>query len=227
MDVKRVESIAVPTALAAVGGGVAGYMIPKMTKNGEMTDEFVRYTADSLKANDEKAAKKAESLDKIKFLPSEEDIKKLDGKKNRANKILELHKKISKKGNKQLEDFVMKNAKAFDIKPAKGQSLREAAKEFIKGKTIEEIKEAFLPKLMRESVKNTDYKQLMKESFEEVFDSKTKAFKKDADKDTVRMFKRAATDMKLIAAAKWGAIIGAVALISSISANIANKISNK
>ena len=121
----------------------------------------------------------------------------------------------------------MKNAKTFDVKPAKGQSLREAAKEFIKGKTIEEIKEAFLPKSMRESIRNTDYKQLMKECFEEVFDKKTKSFKKDADIDAIKMFKRAATDMKLVSAAKWGAITGAIAFISSISATIANKISNK
>jgi len=227
MDVKRVDSIAVPTALAAVGGGVVGYMIPKMTKNGEITDEFVRYSADAHKIRSEKFIQKANSLDKIKFVPSKEEVEKLYGKKNRRQRTLDLFKETSKKGNRQLENFVMKNAEAFDIKPAKGQSLRDAAKEFIKGKTIEEIKEAFFPKAQADTIKNTNYKQLIKEYFEVVYDKDANSFKKNASIDAIKMFKRDARNMKLKSAAKWGAITGAIALISSISATIANRISNR
>ena len=39
MDVKRIESIAVPTALATVGAGLAGYMMPSITKDGKISDE--------------------------------------------------------------------------------------------------------------------------------------------------------------------------------------------
>ena len=227
MDVKRVESIAVPTALAAVGGGLAGYMIPRMTKNGEITDEFVKFAADTMQAKDEKLIKKANSLDKITFVPSQKEIEKLNGRKNKRKKTLKLYEKASKRGNRQLETFVMKNAEVFGIKPAKGQSLRDAAKEFIKDKKVGQIKELFLSANHKEIIKNTDYIKLIKEYFEEVFDKEAKSFKKDAEKDAVKMFKRAATDMKLKSAAKLGAITGFIALISSTSAAIANRISNR
>lgn len=32
MDIQRIESVAVPTALAATGAGIAGYVIPKTIK---------------------------------------------------------------------------------------------------------------------------------------------------------------------------------------------------
>ncbi len=162
MDVKRVESIAVPTALAAVGGAVTGYIIPKMTRNGEMADEFVIYSAESMKAKDDLLLNRADSLDKITFNPSKKEVEKLVGKKNSRDKIMELYKKASERGNKQLEKFVMRNAEQLGIEKEKGQSLREAAKEYIKGKTIDEIKEAYLSSSRRDIIENTDYRKLMK-----------------------------------------------------------------
>ena len=232
MDVKRIENIAVPTALTAVGGGVAGYIIPKMAKNGTITDEFVKYASETMSTKDSQYVNNADKLDEIKFLPSQEEIAKLDSHKNRSKKILDLYQKTAEKGNKKLENFVMKNAKIFDIQPAKDKTLREAAKEFINGKTIEEIKEIYLPATIREGIESTDYTKLIKETFEEVYDKTTRKFKSDADSEMVNMFKKSAKDMKIAAATKWAAIAGSIALVGSIVLDkiidiTANRVANK
>lgn len=221
MDVQRIESIAIPTALATVGAGVAGYMLPStVTKNGQMSDEFVRFTANTMELKDLNKIIAADSLDKINGLVTDEEIEALKGQKNFREKVLKLIQNKSKKADKALEKFVMKNSEELGVQPAKGQSLREAAKEYIKGKSIAEIKEAFLPSAMRRTIETTDYKQLMQDCFADVYDSAAKKFKSgEGVDDMVKMFKRSAQDMKLSVGGAWAVAAGSVALLSTVIAD--------
>ena len=142
MDVKRIESVAVPTALAAVGAGLAGYMVPSVTtKNGQISDEFLKYAADTMEIKDRTRIATADKLDKISAEITDEEVAKL-GKKNNKNfrkNFIKLVEKKTRMANKELEKFVVKHADDLGVKPEKGQSIKEAARDYIKGKTIEDI----------------------------------------------------------------------------------------
>lgn len=226
MDVKRVESIAVPTALAAAGAGVAGYTLPKtITKSGELSDEFVKFLSIMNRVNDYRTILEADKLDKVPdVLPTEEEIKAL-GKDNLVDKFKKLMDTKANKRNKALENFVIRNSEALDVHPAKGQSLRDAAKEYVKGKSVEEIKEAFLPSSIRRALENTDYEKLFRETFDEVYDKTAKKFKSGEGIDeTAKMFKNMGKKMKFSVGGVWALAAGSIALLSSV---IATKITNK
>ncbi|MBR6099302.1 hypothetical protein IKP85_06100 [bacterium] len=224
MDVKRVESVAVPTVLATVGAGLAGYMMPSITKNGEISDEFLKYTADSMRSKDNLRIAEADALDKISVEITEEEVAKLSNKNFRKD-FIKLVDKKTKIARKTLESFVVKHAEELGVKPKKGQSMKDAARAYIKGKTIEDIKEAYMPSSFRHVIENTDYEQLIKDCFDEAFDKTTKKFKTGEEiAEISKMLKRAATDMRLTVGGVWGIAAGAVALTS---AAIANKISKK
>lgn len=225
MDVQRIETFAVPTALATAIGGTAGYLIPRtVTSTGEMSDEFVKFTADTMKFKDLSKLIAADSLDKISFTLTDEELASI-GDKNPDKKLIKLMQSKSEKANKALEKFVIKNAEDLNIHPAKGESLKEAAKEYIKGKSVAEIKEAFLPSAMRNAIEYTDYRQLMKDCFADVYDAAAKKYKTgEGFDDMAKMFKRAARDMKLTVSGAWAAAAGVIALGSSL---IADKIAKK
>ena len=144
----------------------------------------------------------------------------MKGQKIFREKVLKLIKTKPQKANEALEKFVMKHAEDLGVHPAKGESLKDAAREYIKGKTIQEIKEAFLPSSIRKALEKTDYEKLMKECFEEVYDSTAKKFKSgEGVDDMVKMFKRCAQDMKLTVGGTWAAAAGGVALVSTIIAD--------
>lgn len=155
---------------------------------------------------------------------SDEEIKAL-GNKNFREKFLKLLETKTQKRNKAIEKFVIQNSSELGIEPQKGQTLKEAAREFIKGKSIEEIKEAFLPSVMRRAMETTDYKQLYKDTFADAYDSTAKKFKKGEEFDEIaRMFKKCGRQMKMTIGGTWAAVAGAIALTSSI---IATQIANK
>lgn len=223
MDVKRIESIAVPTALATVGAGLAGYMMPNITKDGKISDEFLKFTADTMQLKDKIKVANADALDKISAEITDEEVAKL-GKKNFRKNFLKLVEKKTNAANKALEKFVIRHADELGVKPKKGKSMKDAAREYIKGKTIEDIKEAYLPASMRKGLENTNYRQLITELFDETYDTAAKKFKSGKNEQMSKMFKRAATDMRLSVGGAWALAAGAVALTSSA---IASKIANK
>jgi len=222
MDVKRIESVAVPTAIASLAAGAAGYMATKPIKNGEMTDEFVKYIEDGFKSSDRKLFKKADSLDKLNPLLTEEELRSFNGD---ANRCAEYFKAKCAKVDKALEKFARKNAEALGIKPAEGQSLTDAVKAYLTGKNAAAVKEDFLPSSMRKIFENTDYAGSVREEFAEVYDSAAKQFKNsETAKESAQWFKRLARNMKLKQAGVFAGLAGGVALVSSA---IASKIASK
>ncbi len=222
MDVKRIESVAIPTAIAGAGAGAAGFLAARAFKDGQMTDKFVRYVADGLENNDKKLIKTADKLDKINPFITDEEIVKLNGDRN---KVLAFADKKLKAANAALEKFAKKHAKALGIVPEEGQSLSDAVKAFLKDKDAAAVKEIFLPESQRNLLENSgDYKKALKEEFAEVFDATTKKFKKgEAFDESAKFFKRAALNMKLKQAGVFAGIASGIALVSSA---IASKISN-
>ena len=165
MDVKRIESVAIPTAIAGAGAGAAGFLAARAFKDGQMTDKFVRYVADGLENNDKKLIKTADKLDKINPFITDEEIIKLNGDRN---KVLAFADKKLKAANAALEKFAKKHAKALGIVPEEGQSLSDAVKAFLKDKDAAAVKEIFLPESQRNLLENSgDYKKALKEEFAE------------------------------------------------------------
>ena len=224
MDIKKVESVAVPTALSAVAAGGAGYILPKTINNGKLADEFVKYAETTMRYKDMARIDDAVKLSMVNPVVSEEEVAAL-GTKNFRKNFLKLVEKKSKKANKAVEKFVRKYAEDLGIKPAEKQTMKEAVKEYINGKTIDEICEAVSPRAYANSVIQTDYKKLLKDYFNDNYDINAKKFKADeAGKEAEKFFKRAAKDMKVHSALIF---VGAAGLIALVSSSIANRISNK
>ncbi len=223
MDVKRVEGVAVPTAVAAVAAGAAGYVIPRtVTKNGEMSDIFVRYVASTMNANDIKLMNEADKLDKINPFITEEEVIKLKGDRNR---VLDYAAKKMKKANAALEKFARKHADALGIKPAKGQSLKDAVKAYLVGKDAAAVKEDFLPSSVRNVLAKTTYVEEVQDAFADIYDKAAKKFKSGEGIDeTVNFFKKAGRNMKLTVAGSWALVAGSIALASTI---VADQISHR
>ena len=223
MDVKRVEGVAIPTAIAAVAAGTAGYVIPKaVTKNGEMSDMFVKYVAGGLNASDIKLMKEADSLDKINPFITDEEVLKLKGDRNR---VLDYAARKLKKANAALEKFATKHADALGIKPKEGQKLSDAVKAYLVGKDAAAVKEDFLPSSTRRILESQTYIDEVQDAFGEVYDSAAKKFKSGEGIDeTVKFFKKAARNMKLTVGGAWALAGGGIALASTI---IADRISHR
>ncbi len=219
MDVNRIESIAIPTALAGVAAGGAGFVSAKAIKNGEMTEKFTNYIADSFEKNDKKLMKTADKLDKINPFITDEDVIKLNGDRE---KVLAFADKKLKSAHAALEKFANKHAKALGIVPEEGQTMKDAVKAFLKDKDAAAVKEIFLPESTRRILENADYKKAIKDEFAEAFDSTKKQFKKGSE-ESAKFFKRAALNMKLKQAGVFAGLASGVALVSSA---IASKISN-
>lgn len=256
MDVKRVESVAVPTAIATVGAGAAGYFLPRaITKNGEATFPLLANTALDMEAKDAKLMKEADTLDRFikspelgidmkDIMPTEKEIKEKmakDGGKynevasNMVNERLERYNKLQEElaknkpteeeTQKFLEKFVRKHAKELEIEKKEGQTLADAAKEYLKGKTAADVKEAFLPSSVRKLMLSTDYVDMLERTFNETYDKATKQFKNDEISQAAKkMFKAAERNLRLKIGGTWAAVIGGTALVSSL---IASSISNK
>ncbi len=218
MDVKRIDSVAVPTAIAGVAAGATGFITARaIDKEGQMTDRFVKHIVNAMDKADNKLLKTADSLDKINALVGEEEMAAFNGD---GEALLAHVKKKMAKADKALEKFVRKHAEALDIQPKEKQSLKEAVKEFLQDKNAQKVKELFLPGYMRKALETADNEKLVKEMFAESFDSATKKFKKDeALKDTVNFFKKHAMDMKLKQAGLFAGIAGSIALVSSAMAS--------
>lgn len=222
MDVKRIESVAVPTAVAGVAAGAAGFVSARAIKDGQMTDKFVKHITTALDNADKKLIKTADSLDKINPLVTEEEIAMFNGN---GEKFAAYLKNKMAKADKALQKFVTKHAEALEIQPKENQSLKDAVKEFLKDKNAQSVKELFLPEFMRNAIENADNEGFVREAFTEAYDSSAKKFRKgEVVDDTVRFFKKHAMDMKLKQAGIFAGIAGGIALISSA---IASKIASK
>ncbi len=223
MEVDRISSVAVPTALAGAVAGATGFVTAKaVNKDGQITDKFVNYVADSFEKSDKKLMKEADKLDKINPFLTDEDVIKLKGDRK---KVLAFAEKKMKNAEAALNKFATKHAKALGIVPEEGQTLQDAVKAFLKDKDAAAVKEAFLPESMRYAIENSDYKGAVREEFAEVFDSAKKQFKKgEAFDESAKFFKKAAMNMKLKQAGIFAGVASGIALISSA---IASKIASK
>mgnify|MGYP006916077998 CR=1 FL=1 len=263
MDVKRIESVAIPTTLAAAGAGTMGYFLPRaITKSGEASFPLLASTAIDMYAKDEKLMREADTLDRfIKsdelirdaidrhqygshtfrpaakpelpyVLPTQENIDKLRGISeglDRKELLEEINRRFAQpteeETQKFLEKFVRRHAKELGVEPKESQTLAEAAKEYVKGKTAAEIKEVFLPASVRRIMEKSDYIEILDNTFRESYDKAKKEFKPDeVSQAAKKMFKAAERNMRLKVAGTLAAVVGGVALASSL---LTNAISSK
>ena len=117
MDIKKVESVAVPTALSAVAAGGAGYILPKTINNGKLADEFVKYAETTMRYKDMARIDDAVKLSMVNPVVSEEEVAAL-GTKNFRKNFLKLVEKKSKKAKDEYEDIV----DAIEVKVSTGGS---------------------------------------------------------------------------------------------------------
>lgn len=226
VDSSRFNSVAVPTVLAGVTTGAAGFLTARTVKYNKMTDKFANYMADGFEKRDRKMYNAALSLDKINPFITDEDVAKIVAKKGGREELIAFAQKKMKNARKAMEKFASKHAGALGIQPAKGQSKKEAVRAFLADKDAQALKEAFLPSAMRRAMMyNDNYKAMLEDEFAEVFDKSKRAFKDGEQfKESVAFFKRAALNFKVKQAGLFAGIGAGIALASSA---IATKIANK